>query len=245
MKQSGFQERTYRRRVRARGLYRQEVRVGETDVYLLTDRPQDPRFLIQRVRFHRGRIEEYIHCRDRRFLVALKPLAVERTAAPIVREMARAAAAAGVGPMAAVAGAIAGRLGGDLLRRGCREVIVENGGDCFLRVARPVTVRVGSGDSPFGDRLALRVLPGQTPLGICTSSGTVGHSLSFGEADSVTILARSAALADAAATAVANRVRGEEDLEAAIARARSIRGVLGAVAVCKTRCAGWGGVQFI
>ncbi len=216
---------------------------GETDLRIITDRPADKNFIRSRVRKYRGDIERYI-TRDRRFSTALKPLAVELEAPVIVKDMSRAARKANVGPMAAVAGAIAKFLGKDLLRRGYKEVIIENGGDIFLKIRKATTVGIYSGGSNLTG-LSLRISPKDTPLGVCTSSGTVGHSLSFGLADAVVILAKDASLADAAATAAANRVKSQSDLYLAADFTRSVSGVLGAVIIIKNSMASWGKVKFL
>jgi hypothetical protein len=92
---------------------------------------------------------------------------------------------------------------------------------------------VFAGASPLSNRFGLRIVPEQTPLGICTSSGTVGHSLSFGKAESVTVLADSACIADAAATRLGNEVgkdlNDREAVDHALgigSRMEQVRGVL-------------------
>jgi hypothetical protein len=242
MKQPGYQPRFYRKWRYSRRLFAQEITVAETDVQIMTDKPLDCRFAEARIRAYRGAIERYIHCKDKRFLTSLKPIPVEARAAAIVRDMARGASRAGVGPMAAVAGAIAQYLGKALLRRGYRDVIVENGGDIFLKISRPVTVGIFAGSSALSGKLRMRIDPRQTPAGLCTSSGTVGHSLSFGQADGVSILCPDAAQADAVATAVGNRVQSAADFPTAIAFARSIRGVKGVLIIKDDRMATWGDI---
>lgn len=140
------------------------------------------------------------------FLHALEPVPVGRNAPPIVRAMARAARRAGVGPMAAVAGAIAESALRAMMAVGAVHALVDNGGDIAMILAEPVTVGVFAGDSPIRD-LALRFAPGPRVVSVCTSSGTVGHSLSFGCADAATVIAGDATLADAVATALGNSVR--------------------------------------
>jgi ApbE superfamily uncharacterized protein (UPF0280 family) len=125
---------------------------------------------------------------------------------------------AGVGPMAAVAGAVADRVGHLLLENfGCREVVVENGGDIFIRNDRPLVVSVYAGASKLSGRVGLEMPPGE--WGVCTSSGTVGPSLSFGQADAVTVVSADATLADAFATAYGNLVKEAEDIEKVLAQA--------------------------
>jgi ApbE superfamily uncharacterized protein (UPF0280 family) len=194
------------------------------------------------VRFYRRQLENYI-AKDPRFLTALKPLAVELNAPLIVKEMSRQAKKAGVGPMAAVAGAVASFLGKDLLAKGYKEVIVENGGDIFLATRKTRSIAIYAGKSKLWRGLALVVNPQDTPLGICASSGTIGHSLSFGSADSVVILAKNAVLADAVATATCNRICSKEDLNKALDFAKSIKGISGVVAIIKNNFIGWGKVS--
>ena len=239
MKSSKYQRRFYRDWVKAKSLYLSQIAEKETDLQILTDRPLDKTFLRQRIRYYRWQIEKYIS-RDPRFLASLKPVAVELNAAPIVKRMSRAAGAANVGPMAAVAGAIAEYLGRDLLKQGCLEVIIENGGDIFLKLKKTRKIGLYTGREKLGQNLALTIRPEQTPLGICTSSGTIGHSLSFGRAEAAVVLSRNASLADAVATAVGNRVKTKNDLEPAVEFARSIKGVSGVVIILKNNLIGWG-----
>ena len=243
MKTNQYQKRFYRDWVKAKDLYTLRVMVQETDLEILTDKPVEIDFIEQRVGLYRRDIESYI-AKDRRFLTALKPLEVELTAKPIVKDMAKAAKIAGVGPMAAVAGAIAQFLGKDLLRRGYKEVIIENGGDIFLASRKARIIGIYGGRKKLWNRVGLRIKPQTTPIGICCSSGTLGHSLSFGCADSVVILAKSASLADAVATATANLVKSRENLSAALAFARSIKAVRGVIIILKNSLISWGKVEF-
>ncbi len=175
------------------------------------------------------------------FRTTLEPYLLEGPAPGPVLAMVRAGNAAGVGPMAAVAGVLAEAVGSALLRIS-PEVIIENGGDVFIAVVEPATVGIFAGSSPLSGRLAIAVDPRRTPLGVCTSSGTVGPSFSRGRADAAVALSPSAGLADAAATALGNRVAGPEDLEAALEFAQSVEGLTGALVVCGDRIAAWGDV---
>jgi ApbE superfamily uncharacterized protein (UPF0280 family) len=174
------------------------------------------------------------------FASSLEPVEVGEDAPKLVKKMALAAEAAGVGPMAAVAGAFAQEVGEFILAHGAREVVVENGGDIYLKLTREKTVGIYAGDSEFSNKIALKVQPEETPCGVCTSSGTLGHSISFGEADAVTVVADSAFLADAAATAVANEVVGEDGVEKALEKAKEIRGIRGALIIKGGELAAWG-----
>lgn len=173
------------------------------------------------------------------FKDSLVPIAVKTDDPPMIQKMKEAALLAGVGPMAAVAGMVA-EIVGKQLAKDNPDVIVENGGDLYLSLATTRRVLIYAGLSPLSNRLALEIKPENTPLGICTSSGTFGHSLSFGKADAVVILSQDPALADAVATATANRVQTVEDLQAAVQYASKISGILGAVAIKDDSMAAWG-----
>ena len=159
--------------------------------------------------------------------------------------MAKAANLANVGPMAAVAGAIAQYLGKYLLNKGMKEVIIENGGDIFLKTRKVRYVSIYAGKSrAFNNKLFLKIGPQASGLGICASSGTVGHSLSFGKADTLVIIAKNASLADAAATACANIIQTKADFGKAIELARKIKGVAGIIIIINSNMACWGEIEF-
>jgi len=243
MKTSKYRKRFYRDWVKSKDLHLARVSIKETDLQILTDKPVDGAFIKERINSYRHNIEDYI-AKDRRFLTALKPLAVELNAPPIVKEMAKAARLANVGPMAAVAGAVAEFLGEDLLREGYKDIVIENGGDIFLVMRKACKVGIYGGDSKLFKGASLKIKAEDTPMGICTSSGTIGHSLSFGLADSVTILSKNTSLADAVATATANRVKSKQDLQRAVDFAKSIKGILGVIIIIKNNLISWGKVEF-
>jgi ApbE superfamily uncharacterized protein (UPF0280 family) len=218
------------------------VTVKETDLYIRARRDLQTETR-KVVIVERAALEDYIRRRPG-FSVAMEPYPIEDSAPGIVREMAEAAEKAGVGPMAAVAGAIAERVGKALLEFS-PEVIVENGGDIFLLSRKRRLVGIYAGKSPFSDRLALEIRPSEMPLGICTSSGTVGHSLSLGKADAVIVLAPCTALADAAATAIGNLVKEDDDVPRGLDFAREIDGLNGAVIIKNEKMALWGRVKIV
>ena len=147
--------------------------------------------------------------------------------------------------MAAVAGTFAEFVGRDLLKFSS-EVIVENGGDIFLKTAKSRLVGVYAGeDSPMTGKIALKIEPFDTPLGVCTSSGTVGHSLSFGKSDAVVVLSPSTALADASATAIGNIVQTEADIEKALEYARGVAGLIGVAVIINDKMGAWGKINLI
>lgn len=243
LKTGKYQKRFYRDLVKAKDLYCTRVIEQETDLQILTDKLPDKGFIKERIRFYRRQIANYIS-RDKRFMESLKPVTVEMRAPLIVRRMSKAASAANVGPMAAVAGAIAQFIGKDLIKKGFREVIVENGGDIFLKTGKTRNIGIYSGKSSVFNRMFLEIKPGETPLAVCASSGTIGHSLSFGRADCVIILSSDAALADAVATSTCNMIWTKPDLKKAMEFARSVRGVRGCVIIFKDSLISWGKICF-
>ena len=126
-----------------------------------------------------------------------------------------------------------------------RQVVVENGGDVFLSTVDPVITGIYAGRSPLSLKVGIRVGGDNRSIGVCTSSGTVGHSLSLGRADAVTVVATGCALADAAATATANRIRSRTDIEDAIDFARAIEAVEGVVVILDERIGAWGNLEIV
>jgi uncharacterized protein len=174
------------------------------------------------------------------FLISFAPIELRPGAPEPVSWMYGAALAAGVGPMAAVAGAVAQYVGRALLGSS-PEVIVENGGDIYIATQTARLAAIFAGESPLSMKVALKVPPGE--WGVCASAGRVGPSVSYGQADAAVILSKDAALADAAATALGNRLKTQGDIDAALAHAMGIPGVLGAVAVMGDRLGAAGAVE--
>jgi len=234
--------RFYRHWIKDDDLVSFEAVVEQTDLYIRSRRNLKDKAL-DSVLKHRAPLESYIG-RHPLFLTTLDPYEAEAEAPAIVKEMARVSQLVGVGPMAAVAGAIAEAVGRDLLAFS-PEVIVENGGDIFLKITRKRLVGIYAGQSFFTRRVALEVMPRETPLGICTSSGTVGHSLSLGNADALIVLSPSTALADAAATALGNMVKAADDIPKAIEKAQTIEGLRGVVVIVGDKMGVWGKVKIV
>jgi hypothetical protein len=171
-------------------------------------------FTMERIRLYRSVLEKHID-KYPEFATSLVPVPAPAGAHPLVTDMSNAAQMAGTGPMSAVAGAMAEYISRDILEEyKADEVIVENGGDIFMKLTSPATVSVFAGTSPLSDKIGLVIKPEETPLSVCCSSGTVGHSLSFGVADACMITCRSGALADAYATAFCNEVKSGEMVHA-------------------------------
>jgi ApbE superfamily uncharacterized protein (UPF0280 family) len=237
-----YTDRTYRRAVTAKDLVGFEIRVRETDLWIGADRDLEieARDLVVNAR---EQVESYINSHPE-FMTTLTPCADNPLAPPIVTQMIKASRVAGVGPMAAVAGTIAEFVGQGLLNSSS-QVIVENGGDIFFSLKRRLTMKIFAGKSPLSERLGLEIPVDQMPLGVCSSSGTIGHSLSLGMADAVCVTSTSAALADAVATALGNRIKTVKDLEPAARWIAGIERVNGAVIIIGKSMAAWGDVELV
>ncbi|MGZ3594422.1 MAG: UPF0280 family protein [Syntrophales bacterium] len=223
-----YEERTYRNRVFQNSLTSFHLCVRETDLLIHCDTDLSQKAL-ESVYIYRRFIESYIN-RYPYFLTSLAPIQDDDVAPPIVRAMLQASLAANVGPMAAVAGAISEYVARELLKMS-QNVIVENGGDIYLKCEKEVRVGVFAGNSPLTYKISLLLKPEQMPIGVCTSSGTVGHSLSFGKADAVCVLSKSSTMADAAATAIGNLVKEKRDIRIALEKGMKIQGVLGCLII--------------
>ncbi len=187
-------------------------KMKETDLWIGVDHASFRYSLIERVKNTVERCRREIKLYGKKnpdFYTSLSPLPVDPAASHIVKKMLESAKRAHVGPMAAVAGAIAQEVGESLPTE---EVIVENGGDIYVRVKKDITVGIFSGKSKIPHFLGIKLKAGETPCGICTSSATVGHSLSLGTADSVTVINEDTTLADALATKYCNEVKWPQDV---------------------------------
>ena len=207
----------------------------ETDLWVAIDREHynrdAARYTMDRILFYRKVLEEHItmHPESRD---SLTPVVAPGGVHPIIAAMSDAALAAGTGPMSAVAGAMSEYICNDLLAEfGAEEVVVENGGDIFMKVVAPAIVAVHAGDSPLSEKIALQPGPAESPLALCCFSGTVGHSLSFGMADACMIACRNGALADAYATAFCNSVKSADMVYEVTEQALKIPEILSVVII--------------
>lgn len=177
------------------------------------------------------------------FLTSFSPLRKPKGRLhPVVSQMYLASRVADVGPMAAVAGAVAEAVA-RALKPLSTYVAVENGGDVFIIADKEVTIGLWAGNSPFTGKIGLVFDHCPEGISVCTSSATVGPSISFGVADAATVVARSGALADAAASALGNRVQGPDSFKSALTHAMTIQGVLGALAIVGVKIGGVGDIR--
>jgi ApbE superfamily uncharacterized protein (UPF0280 family) len=232
----------YRQQHHKQGLTAFEITVQETNLHIQADTDlSDP--ALQAVTRCRQQIQAYIK-QNPDFEAALSPMTVPDTAPLIIQDMARAAREAQVGPMAAVAGAVAEYTGRHLLSFSS-EVVVENGGDIFIHSQTDTVLTIFAGTSPFSLTTGIQISRQSGPFGICTSSGTFGHSRSFGKADAVMVMARSCMLADAAATGLANQVITVDDIAPTLETGKRISGIQGLVIIKDTQIGLWGELRLV
>jgi len=192
------------------------------------------------IRVQRSYLEDFIR-KDPFFMLTLEPYDFQSDDAPeIVKQMIESSIVFGIGPMAAVAGAIAQFAVHSMMDSGATYAIVDNGGDICILNDQPIIVGIYAGSSPIRD-LAFELPARRTMLGICTSSGTVGPSISFGSADAATVISEDAALADAAATALGNAVQANGPLEECF-QVIDRPGIDGALVIRGEEMALWGDV---
>jgi len=229
--------RTYRHWVESEDLIPFSVTVKETDLYIRasSNLQRKARRLVLK---YRSILENYIE-QHPTFLTSLESLPAAEDAPYIVKQMSEATQKVGVGPMASVAGAIAEFVGNELSTYS-PEIIVENGGDIYLKSLKKRVVGIYAGESPFTGKIGLEINGQDTPLGICTSSATAGHSLSFGKADAVIAISESAILADAAATAIGNLIGQPSDIANGIEFGKGIEGLRGAIIIKDDDIGLWG-----
>jgi hypothetical protein len=237
-----YEERYYRGLMRPRGLICYEVQHKETDLFCCTKTDLSA-YIKERVFFYRHQLEEYIRMKPS-FLESLTPLGNDPLAPRIVREMIEASSTVDVGPMATVAGAMAEFVGNDIADLS-DVFIIENGGDIILKTDVERMMQIYAKDSPFSQKIGIRIKPRSSPYGICTSSATIGPSLSLGNADAVCIVADSALFADGLATSLGNIVKKKDDIVVAIEKGKRFPGVIGILIILGEHLGIWGDLDIV
>jgi len=237
-------DRTYRDSVRPQdGEVRFQVAVEQTDLLIVAEKDMHAE-IASYVSQVRGEIKNWIMFHPE-FAESLTPIEVPDSAPDIIRAMSRASALCGVGPMAAVAGAVAQAVG-DHFVVDSPNLLVENGGDTYLHSSRErVVALLAEPDS--GAMVGLRLEVDAFPVALCASSGTIGHSLSLGSGDLVAVRAKDARLADAAATALCNLLQGEADIDRVLKQAKALaeHGLEGVFAQFDQKIAAWGDLELV
>ncbi|NLK04741.1 MAG: UPF0280 family protein [Spirochaetales bacterium] len=228
-----YEKRTYRQNMGAGRFTSISLSVQESDLWIGWTGSVDQAQLIKAATALVRRLRlELIGHPDSRFLTSLVPLAGHDYPSELANAMQSASLRAGTGPIAAVAGAIAQAVGKELKQKfSLDEIVVENGGDLYVDVLKPLPIRLFAPTSSFSGKLSVVVSPSDCPLGVCTSSARIGHSLSFGRADAVLVAATDAALADAWATAGCNQVQTKSDAQRVCTKLSSQEGILSVLVV--------------
>lgn len=240
--------RTYRNHFRNENLVYFSVKVKEADVYIgLTSSsfypglPGEMFMVLSNLMFQ---LETHIAINPE-FQTSLVPLKPDVNDCPIVKDMFDASEKAGTGPMAAVAGAINLYLAKALVKYAKpEEWLIENGGDVYCKFNHEVNFAVYAGKSPLSGIIGIKIPGSHFPVGVCTSSGTVGHSFSFGKADAACVVCSDVCLADALATQLGNQISNPDDLEGMVSLFSQDPLVMGSLAVLGDRCAMAGDIQF-
>lgn len=235
-------KRFYREWIKIEGLEKFQVRVEQSDLMILAEKRLEKEALDLLLQA-RSQLEGYIQ-QNNAFLTSLVPLPPDPFAPPIVREMMEAAVAFQVGPMAAVAGAIAEFVAKGLLPYS-RQVIVENGGDIYAEMNRPLRVGLLPWLEGRSSQIKIEIPKACMPVSICSSSSKIGHSISFGDADLACIVARSGSMADAAATLAGNLLKKGADINSLIEKFKGHPAILGGVFVYAGKIAFWGGLRIV
>ncbi|MDD3656546.1 MAG: UPF0280 family protein [Atribacterota bacterium] len=237
----GHSIRSYRKAIKSSDLVSFPVKEKESDLLI-----QAPVILeeeaLASLKYYRSLLEDYIK-ENPLFRTTLTPYPFDNKAHPMIREMIEVSTSCQVGPMASVAGCIAQNVAQDLLTR-IDEVIIENGGDLYIKSSSLRRVIIYAGSSPLSNKLYLKIDSRKNGLGICTSSGTVGPSFSMGKADAVTVISYSASLADAAATAIGNIIQTKEDIRKALNLVQCICGLRGVVIIKDDKIGMWGEIDY-
>lgn len=231
-----IETRTYRKQFSAQRFRSLTVNYKDTDLWIGIDppsfHPKIEEVARETVRKLRLEMEQYLMT-DPEFGKTFLPYESKPNAPEIVQILAAAGKQAGTGPMAAVAGAFSEQLGKVLLEQfNISELVIENGGDIFLKLEHDLVLSVFAGKSALSEKIGLVIPASASPLGVCTSAGTVGPSVSFGKADAVMIACRNTALADAFATAFANRVKSPEHVQQTVENSAEFTEILAMVAIC-------------
>ncbi len=231
-----YKERTYRRQFNSSRFSGFEMKHNETDVWIGVDQnsynPKMEAVALKKINVLRKKLDDYIK-EEPNFKKSLKPFHPGQNAPFEAIEMAKSAENAGIGPMSTVAGLFSQQVAHEIIQNfSVRELVIENGGDICARLNQELVLSVFAGESPLSEKIGLVIPPQNQTIGICTSAGTIGPSLSYGKADAVVVVAENALVADAWATALGNKVKSPDDVEKVIHRAENIPEILSLLIIC-------------
>jgi len=234
-----FEPRTYRTQFNTHRFTGFELKHLETDLWIGID-PESYHAEMNKVALDkivnlRETLDKYIQTTPF-FKKSLKPFYPDDKAPHEAIEMALIAEKAGIGPMSAVAGLFAREVGEEIIKNfPVKEMVIENGGDIYVILRNELVLSVFAGESILSERIGLVIPAENKKLGICTSAGTVGPSLSFGKADAVVVVCEDILLADALATALGNKVKSPADVEKVIKKAENFPEIQTLLIICEDK----------
>jgi uncharacterized protein len=232
----------YRKVVTAKSSYRWLVSYRHSDIFISCDKDIVDRLRLPLEEVY-SELDNFIK-ENPVFLKNLLPLEPQSYYPETVSKMCSISGKFNVGPMAAVAGTVNDCLAKNLLKH-CSSLVIENGGDLFVKSGSDVTINLYLENPYFNNSISIRVKGVDTPCGICSSSGTFGHSYSMGKCDLATIIASSSAAADAAATAAANSVKNQDDIQPAIDYFRTFEDISGILLIKDKKIGMWGKFELV
>ena len=234
-----YQERFYRELHKSN--FCLEVSYRESDIYLSCDKPLDETIVKSLLKRYYDDIASYIRSYPN-FLTSLTPWKEDPFAPPIVKDMIAASKVSGIGPFSCVAGGISWYVGKEILNY-CNELILENGGDLFLKINEDKKIGIYLGGNFSPNFITVKIKKKESPFGVASSSSRFGHSLNFGRADLVTVVALDSLLADTFATVFSNKIKKIGDIEKVINEAKGYSFIKAVVVAFEGRIALWGEVE--
>ena len=234
-----YQHRIYQQQFNTERFKPFQVVFKETELWVgidpLSFKKEMEGLAVKKVHELRSKLDAYLSA-DTGFGKSLKPCKPSENAPSEAFELWQASQKAGVGPMAAVAGLFAQKVGEEISKNfSVNEMVIENGGDLYLMVKEDLVLSVFAGKSPLSEKVGIKIPGSQTPIGVCTSAGTVGPSLSFGKADAVVVACKNTLEADAFATALANQVKSSGDIPAMLKSSEEYRDILSVLGICEDK----------
>lgn len=236
-----IKERFYRTLLNKENFLKFEVRVEETDLLIMAKK--DLRDEIKKEVIKQREILKRYLKENPDFLFSFSPLYVESNE-EIIKLMSESSLLTKTGPMASVAGAIAEIVGKKFLKES-DEIIIENGGDIFAKLNSDFNVAIYAGNSPFSMKIGIRLKKREIPYGVCTSSGKIGHSISFGDADAVVVISPSSAFSDGSATYFGNLIKGKIDEKNILSEIKNFPFIEGLVIIRDKEIFLWGDIEII
>ncbi len=232
----------YRKKISSKTAYKWHLAYRNTDLYVASSKNIIDALVKHLIDFYEA--VDRVSKTNPAFLKSLSPLRENMSYPEIINEMVRKSAVYGVGPMASIAGAVCDYIGRKLMGE-ARTIIIENGGDIFIKSGHQVIAGIYTENIKLGDKLKLKIQPKNTPCGLCSSSGTMGHSLSLGKTDLVSVLASTTISADAAATALANRISEEGQIQSSIEEFKKMPALKGILVIKSSKIGLWGQMELV